>query len=122
MMFIKYSIWRIFMVLLFFINIIVTNGIYRENLALRHPCNTINKRLISYITWTEKLASSQYKVQKDACGQIGIGPACCTHEIINSYATSLTNEFKKILDVELNTLTTLLSKSKQQIDEITIYF
>ncbi|CAF4777399.1 unnamed protein product [Rotaria sp. Silwood1] len=116
MMFIKYSIWRIFMVLLFFINIIVTNGIYRENLALRHPCNTINKRLISYITWTEKLASSQYKVQKDACGQIGIGPACCTHEIINSYATSLTNEFKKILDVELNTLTTLLSKSKQQID------
>ncbi|CAF1209765.1 unnamed protein product [Rotaria sordida] len=104
------------MVLLFLINITNAIGNYRENLALRHPCNTINRRLIPYITWTEKLANSQYKVQKDACGQIDIGPACCTHEIMNSYATSLGNELKNILDAELNNLTKLLSVSKQQID------
>ncbi|CAF3338000.1 unnamed protein product [Rotaria sp. Silwood2] len=115
-MFIKYPTWRIPIVLLFLINIILTTGNYRENLALRHPCNKINKRLTPYITWTEKLASSQYKVHKDACGQIGIGPACCTHDIMNSYATSLGTKSKNILDAELNNLTMFLSISKQQID------
>ena len=37
------------------------NGLQRENLAVRHPCYSINKRLEPYITWTERLASSQYK-------------------------------------------------------------
>lgn len=40
---------------------ILAAGSHRENLALRHPCYTVNKRLEPFITWTEKLASSQYK-------------------------------------------------------------
>jgi len=43
------------------INFSFIAGSYRENLALRHPCNSMNKRLGPYISWTEKLASSQYK-------------------------------------------------------------
>jgi len=55
--FVKYSLWIFFSS----INFTFVVGNYRENHALRHPCNSINKRLVSYITWTEKLASSQYK-------------------------------------------------------------
>ena len=40
---------------------ILVTGLQRENLAVRHPCYAINKRLDKHITWTEKLASSQYK-------------------------------------------------------------
>ncbi len=57
-MFIKYSLWKFFIV---FLSTIFAADNYRENHALRHPCNSINKRLTPYITWTEKLASSQYK-------------------------------------------------------------
>ncbi|CAF1674619.1 unnamed protein product, partial [Adineta ricciae] len=89
---------------------------YRENLALRHPCNSINKRLQPYITWTEKLASSQYKVQKDACGQLSSGPACCTHEIINTYALSYGTELQKLIDAEFDRFTRSLFLSKEQID------
>lgn len=42
------------------IQLIQASDYHRENLALRHPCNSINKRLEPYIQWTEKLASSQY--------------------------------------------------------------
>ncbi|CAF1101094.1 unnamed protein product [Adineta ricciae] len=89
---------------------------YRENLALRHPCNSINKRLQPYITWTEKLASSQYKVQKDACGQLSSGPACCTHEIMNTYALSYGTELQKLIDAEFDRFTRSLFLSKEQID------
>ncbi len=59
---IKYSLWRIAILFLLVIHF-TANGdnYYRENLALRQPCNSINKRLESYITWTEKLANSQHK-------------------------------------------------------------
>ena len=60
-MFVKLILWRIFIVLLSSINFTLVTGNYRENLALRHPCNPVNKRLGPYIKWTEKLASSQYK-------------------------------------------------------------
>jgi hypothetical protein len=60
-MFVKYSLWRIGIGFLSVIHSILAGNNYRENLPLRQPCNSINKRLESYITWTEKLASSQYK-------------------------------------------------------------
>jgi hypothetical protein len=60
-MFVKYSLWQVFILFLSSINFTLITGNYRENLALRHPCNSINKRLGPYIIWTEKLASSQYK-------------------------------------------------------------
>ncbi len=60
-MFAKYSLWRIFIVFLSSINFTLAVGNYRENHALRHPCNAINKRLEPYITWTERLANSQYR-------------------------------------------------------------
>ncbi len=60
-MFAKYSLRGVFIILLSSINLTLIAGNYRENLALRHPCNSINKRLEPYITWSEKLASSQYK-------------------------------------------------------------
>ena len=53
---------------------------------------------------------------KDACGQIGSSPVCCTYDIVNSYAISLGIELKLMVDVELNRLTVLLLSSKQQID------
>lgn len=53
---------------------------------------------------------------KDACGQIGSSPVCCTYDIVNSYAISLGIELKLMADVELNRLTVLLLSSKQQID------
>jgi hypothetical protein len=55
-------------------------------------------------------------VQKDACGQIDSGPACCTDEIMNSYALSLGTELKTLFDNELSHLTKLLSISKEQIE------
>lgn len=58
---IKYSLWIFYYLLFSSINFLSVIGNQRENHALRHPCNSINKRLIPYITWTEKLASSQYK-------------------------------------------------------------
>ncbi|CAF2076559.1 unnamed protein product [Rotaria magnacalcarata] len=111
----NYSLWKIFVLVLCFINFAHVAGNYRENLALRHPCNIINRRLEPYITWTEKLASSQYKVQHDACGQIGVGPACCTEDIVNSYATPLGAELQSIIDGQLDNLTSLLTTSKQHI-------
>ena len=39
----------------------MVSGNNRENLAQRHPCYPINKRLEPYIKWTERLVSSQYK-------------------------------------------------------------
>jgi hypothetical protein len=59
-MLLKYSLWRTFFLFLSSIYFTIVDG-NRENLALRHPCNSINKRLEPYITWTEKLASTQYK-------------------------------------------------------------
>ena len=55
-------------------------------------------------------------VQRDACGQLGNGPACCTHEIIDSYALSLGIELKISFDSELSRLSMLFVSSKQQID------
>jgi hypothetical protein len=63
-----------------------------------------------------------FLVQKDACGQIGSGPACCTHEIMNSYASTLGIELKTLFDTELSHLIRLLSTSKQQIDGKSILF
>ena len=54
-------------------------------------------------------------VQKDACGQIGVGPACCTEDIVNSYATPLGAELQSIIDGQLDNLTSLLTTSKQHI-------
>ena len=54
------SIIRQSIVVIFFLQQI--DGFFqRENLAVRHPCYSINKRLEPFITWTEKLASSQYQ-------------------------------------------------------------
>ncbi len=60
-MFVKYSLWRFTIVFLSVIHFTFAVYNYRENLASHHPCHSINKRLESYITWTEKLANSQYK-------------------------------------------------------------
>ncbi|CAF1103955.1 unnamed protein product [Adineta steineri] len=57
-----------------------------------------------------------FSFQKDACGQIGIGPACCTNEILNSYAVPFGTELQALYDTELNHLARTLTKSKQQID------
>lgn len=60
-MLIKYFQWN--SILLLFLSLYLTqlvNG-NRENLAQRHPCYTVNKLLLPYIKWTEKLASTQYK-------------------------------------------------------------
>lgn len=60
----EYSLWiYVFYLIIFSIDFIETID-HRENLALRHPCNSINKRLEPYIKWTEKLASSQYGGKK----------------------------------------------------------
>lgn len=50
-----------FLVVVSSIFAVLVTGLQRENLAVRHPCYAINKRLDKHITWTEKLASSQYK-------------------------------------------------------------
>jgi hypothetical protein len=55
-------------------------------------------------------------VQKDACGQTGPGPACCTNEIFNSYAISLGTDLKTLFDAELDQLTQLFSMSNREID------
>ena len=61
-------------------------------------------------------SSSSSLVQRDACGQLGNGPACCTHEIVDSYALSLGIELKILFDSELSRLSMLFLSSKQQID------
>ncbi|CAF3419703.1 unnamed protein product [Rotaria socialis] len=88
----------------------------RENLAQRHPCYSVNKLLKPYIKWTEKLASTQHKVQTDACGQTKSSPACCTNEIFNSYAFSLAIDLKKLFDAELDHLANGLSLANKQTD------
>ena len=60
--------------------------------------------------------TSSSLVQRDACGQLGNGPACCTHEIVDSYALSLGIELKILFDAELSRLSMLFLSSKQQID------
>lgn len=65
-MLLKYSLWRIYFVFLSAIQFSPAASNYRENLPLRHSCNTINKRLEQYITWTEKLTNSQYKGEQIA--------------------------------------------------------
>jgi len=55
--------------------------------------------------------------QKDACGQTGnSGPACCTNEIFNSYASSLGADLKILSDAELNQLKKLLEFSNKRIN------
>ncbi|CAF2721693.1 unnamed protein product [Rotaria sp. Silwood2] len=115
-MFIKYSLWKSILLFLSSLYLVIAVNNYRENLAQRHPCYSINKRLVPYIKWTEKLASTQYKVQKDACGQTGSGPACCTNEIFNSYAFSLANDLKNLFDTKLDQLTQFLSLSNKKLD------
>jgi hypothetical protein len=60
-MFKKYSLWK--NILLFFasIHLTIANNNHRANLAQRHPCYSINKRLEPYIKWTERLVSTQYR-------------------------------------------------------------
>ncbi len=53
-------------------------------------------------------------VQKDACGQINSGPACCTDEILNSYASSLGDDLKSLSDSELIHITRIFAIAKQQ--------
>jgi len=69
-MFNKYSLWK--SILLFFSSINLTIAItnQRTNLAQRHPCYSINKRLEPYIKWTEKLVSTQYKGELNNTFQI----------------------------------------------------
>ena len=55
-----YSLWINILFFIFSNKFLLINGNDRENLAARHPCNSINKRLEPFIKWTEKLASSQY--------------------------------------------------------------
>ncbi len=55
-------------------------------------------------------------MQKDACGQTGPGPACCTNEIFNSYAISLGTDLKTLFDAELDQLIQLFSMSTREID------
>lgn len=55
-----------------------------------------------------------FVAQKDACGhQPSKGPACCTNELFDSYATSLGNELKTLSDKHLNQLKQLMSTSNQ---------
>ncbi|CAF1392447.1 unnamed protein product [Rotaria sordida] len=115
-MFIKYSLWKSILLFLSSLYLTIAVNNHRENLAQRHPCYSINQRLVPYIKWTEKLASTQYKIQKDACGHTGSSPACCTHEIFNSYAFILANDLKTLLDTKLDQLTQFLSLSKKKLD------
>jgi hypothetical protein len=57
-----------------------------------------------------------FLVQKDACGQITSGPACCTNEIMNSYASSLGDDLKNLFDSELIHISRIFSIAKQQSD------
>ncbi len=63
-----------------------------------------------------KILCILFLVQKDACGQINSGPACCTYEVMNSYASSLGDELKTLFDSELIHLTRIFSIAKQQTD------
>ncbi len=54
---IKHYLWKSILIYL----LIAVNASQRENLARRHPCNPVNRRLEPYIKWTEKLANTQYK-------------------------------------------------------------
>jgi hypothetical protein len=60
-MFKKYSLWKNIFFILSSIHLTIASNKHRANLAERHPCYSINKRLEPYITWTERLASTQYK-------------------------------------------------------------
>ena len=55
-------------------------------------------------------------VQRDACGQIGSGPACCTHEIMNSYAMSYGMALQRLVDAEMARVSRLLSASREQVN------
>ncbi|CAF3803762.1 unnamed protein product [Adineta steineri] len=46
---------------------------------------------------------------------MGSGPACCTNEIFNSYALSLSNDLKILFDDKLSQLPKLLSESNRKI-------
>jgi hypothetical protein len=52
---------KYFLLILCSIHLTIAVHNQRGNLARRHPCNSLNKRLEPYIKWTEKLASTQYK-------------------------------------------------------------
>ncbi len=60
-MFKKYSLWKNIFLVLSFIHLTIALNNHRANLAQRHPCYSINKRLEPYIKWTERLVSTQYK-------------------------------------------------------------
>jgi hypothetical protein len=60
-MFNKYSLWKSILLFISSINLTVAITNQRTNLAQRHPCYSTNKRLESYIKWTEKLVSTQYR-------------------------------------------------------------
>ncbi len=53
---------------------------------------------------------------KDVCGKFGSGPNCCTDEILNSYATLLSDDLKRRLDSELIHLSRIFAVAKQQTD------
>lgn len=55
-------------------------------------------------------------VQEDACGQVNSGPACCTNEIMNSYALSLGDDFVKSIDIELVHISRIFAIARQQTD------
>ncbi|UJR31829.1 hypothetical protein I4U23_019306 [Adineta vaga] len=115
-MLIKYLLWKHILYIFLIIHCIKATHVNRVNLARLHPCNSINRRLEHYIEWTEKLASTQYKVQKDACGQTGLGPACCTNEIFNSYTITLGKDLKNLFDAELNQIKELLFNTNKRLD------
>lgn len=56
--------------------------------------------------------------QTDACGQTKSGPACCTNEIFNSYAYSLSSDLKLLFDDKLNELANGLSLANKQTDRM----
>ena len=57
-----------------------------------------------------------FLVQKDACGHTGPGPACCTNEVVGSYALSLGHDMKRLFDGELNEVKQLLVTSKKHVE------
>ncbi len=54
--------------------------------------------------------------KRDACGQFGPGSACCTDEILNSYAALLGDDLKRLIDTELIHLSRIFAVAKQQTD------
>ena len=81
----------------------------------------INRKKTFLRTWAvdrlrDHSLSHDVLVLKDACGQTGSGPTCCTNEIVNSYAMSLGHDLKLLFDAELGQLRGLLASSKGHVD------